>query len=215
MVDRSIALLRSPGNAHQAGELARSLGGVPLTDIPMPGGLLGDGEDPETASELDRTLLELLRPVHAGVVVYSRAYGAFSQRSRDRLSRLTGRPVVSAPGAVLAELAQLRAHHLSVVTPYDADRHAYEIGWLRANGFEIEGAINLGGVLGPDLAQTTAEQLLEGFRQVSHGDALYVACTMLPLAAVTKLRDAVDTPVVSATEALTNQAAAALGAGRQ
>lgn len=206
----TIALLRSPANNHHAHELAQRLPPASWADIPMPSDLPDDGETPASAAALDRIVIDLLQPVDADLVVYSRAYGAFTADSRRRLERVMGRPVVTAPGAVLAALTHVRAHRLTVLTPYYSDRHAYEMAWLATNGFDIVGDASLGPIIGPDATTTTAKHLLDAYRQLTPGDALYVACTMVPLSALEHLADMTACPVIAATTALADQAALVL-----
>lgn len=77
------------------------------------------------------------------IVVYMCTSGSFMEGDkgeeaiRHRLTKLTGKPVMTTSQAVLAALRHFGLKRVVMLTPYDADLTKREIGWLGANDIEV------------------------------------------------------------------------------
>jgi maleate isomerase len=77
------------------------------------------------------------------LIVYMCTSGSFmggeegEQAIRDRLTRLTAKPVMTTSQAVLAAMKHLNLKRIVMLTPYNEDLTQREVGWLGANGIEV------------------------------------------------------------------------------
>ncbi|MGI9863033.1 aspartate/glutamate racemase family protein [Moorella naiadis] len=200
-------LLRSPENQVHLEDMKRYYPKVDWIDAPMPP-LPGHGEKKD---ERDQLLVSLATAKNqypiTDFVIYSRAYGAFSEEGRAAIESIFSVPVITAPGAVLEQLHTLGASKLYVITPYGQAHHDHELRWLYEQGFEVIASSCLGHDTGGEIQNLLAADIVAALRPTfslkSGLDAVYIACTVVRTPAMAEdLQDAATVPIVSATQAM-------------
>jgi maleate cis-trans isomerase len=132
-----------------------------------------------------------------------------------RIGAATALPVVTAAGAMVAELRAASLSPVDLVTPYPEALNRGLVAFLAAGGITV-GRIEL--LAAPDVAalcRLTAEEVAAAARRLAAagGDGIFIACTQLPTAAVLEgLRAACGKPVLSSNQATAAQLLRAAGA---
>jgi maleate isomerase len=202
-----VLLLRSHDNDHHARELSKRVPNVEWVDIPMPMELVGTVQNMDEQSQLHARLKGLVQSREpAELIVYSRAFGAFTLDSRKALRETLGTAVVTAPSAVLDDFAQIGARTIAVITPYTAARHDYELCWLRDNDLSVVADVSLGHDIGAAITAITDRELVDRIGKLPEADAVYIACTMISLDVLERVRSLTKRQVVAATESLVRAA---------
>jgi maleate cis-trans isomerase len=121
-----------------------------------------------------------------------------------RIAAATGLPVVTAAGAMVAELLALGLRRVDLVTPYGDAVNAGLVAFLAGAAIAV-GRIER--LCAPDVAalcRLTAEDVATAARGLagSAGEGVFIACTQLPTASVLgPLRQACGKPVLSSNQA--------------
>jgi maleate cis-trans isomerase len=144
------------------------------------------------------------------LVVYGcTAAGFLAGPARDAeiaasLARVTGKPVVTTAGAMLAGLRECGAHGVALVTPYlDTVNDALK-AFLAQSGFEVRRFNSFRSADTDALAKITGADVAALSRETMSGDcdALFIACSQLPTrAALIELRGEFRQPVMSSIQA--------------
>jgi maleate isomerase len=195
--------MRSHENDHHVSELSKRFPNVDWIDIPMPANLVGTVQTMDDQAQLHATLKELIqREEPPDLVVYSRAFGAFTSDARRALRDSLGTAVVTAPSAVLDDLARIGARTISVITPYRSHRHDYEVSWLRDNRLDVVADVGLGYDIGSEITAIDCSDLVNQIGKMPQADTLYIACTMISLHLLERVHSLTKRPIIAATESL-------------
>jgi maleate cis-trans isomerase len=200
-------LLRSHDNDHHARELAKRVPNVEWVDVSMPVELVGTVQTMNEQSQLHARLKRLIQPREpAELVVYSRAFGAFTSDARKALRDTFGTALVTAPSAVLDDFDRTAVRTLAVITPYTAARHDYELSWLRDNGLSVVADVGLGHDIGAAITAIDYRDLVNQVAKMPQADAVYIACTMISLDVLERVQSLTERRVVAATQSLVRAA---------
>ncbi|MBV9566469.1 MAG: aspartate/glutamate racemase family protein [Bradyrhizobium sp.] len=122
-----------------------------------------------------------------------------------RIRSASGIACFTTADAILAGLAHLKAKRVSLLTPYIDDVHAREIGFLEANGFQVERSANLGIDTNAEMARLTPAAILAwaSDRISSRADACLVSCTAIKSAPViAELERVSGVPVLTSNQSM-------------
>jgi maleate cis-trans isomerase len=195
--------LRSRDNDHHARELSQRIPDVDWVDVPMPAELVGTAQTGDEQAQLHARLKRLIQSRKpAELIVYSRAFGAFTSDARKALRETLGTAVVSAPSAVLEDFDRMRARTIAVITPYTAVRHDYELSWLRDNNVRVVADVGLGHDIGAAITAIDYTDLLNQIDKMPQADAVYIACTMISLHVLDRVQSLTKRHVIAATQSL-------------
>ena len=123
-------------------QITRDLDGV----IGVPARLLIEACDADGLAAMNEHIelaAKQLATCDPDLIVYMCTSGSFmagdqgEQALRDRLTRLTAKPVMTTSQAVLTAMKCLNLKRVVMLTPYDKDLTQREVGWLGANGIEV------------------------------------------------------------------------------
>lgn len=155
--------------------------------IPRGPGLLGPTEIPayvaqalELAKTWDRNATD--------IVAYGcTAAGFIGGPARDAeiqagLAQITGRPVVTTAGAMVAVLRHIGAQRIAVVTPYLDLVNERLRAYLEQSGITVLKLASFRAQTTDELARITSQQIAALAREtmVPEADALFIACSQLP-----------------------------------
>ena len=122
-----------------------------------------------------------------------------------RIRSASGIACFTTADAILAGLAHLNARRVSLLTPYIDDVHAREIGFLEANGFQVERSANLGIDTNAEMARLTPAAILAwaSDRISPRADACLVSCTAIKSAPViAELERVSGVPVLTSNQSM-------------
>lgn len=155
--------------------------------IPRGKGLLGPAEIPAYVAQA----LELARdydPAQTDIVAYGcTAAGFIGGPSRDaeirqKLAEITGKPVVTTAGAMIAALRHIGATRIAVVTPYLELVNERLKAYLEQSGITVLKLSSFNAQTTDELAAIMPEQIAALARDTMtpDADALFIGCSQLP-----------------------------------
>lgn len=142
----------------------------------------------ESNSEL-KANYAALSSINAGIkkgskIMYARSYSAFSKKGWSNIREaLKGNEVSISTESIISSLNSIKAHRIFLISPYNQKRHDYEIKWLAGFHFDIIGSIALGRTGGKAITKVSKEDIIDSIKvgKQSDADAIYIACTLLPV----------------------------------
>jgi len=135
---------------------------------------------------------------------------------RTRIEAAAGIPACATADGILAALAALGARRLLLVTPYLAEVHAREVGWLEANGATVAGGSFLGLNTNAEMAlvppERIAAQVREAAAATEGAEACFISCTAIRSAGLIEgLEEALGMPVFTSNQVMAWHALRRLG----
>jgi maleate cis-trans isomerase len=184
-----IGLMVPANNTTMEPELRAWLDGAPCRTLRIPRGkgLLGPAEIPAYVEQA----LELAKaydPAQTDIVAYGcTAAGFIGGPARDaeiqrRLALITGKPVVTTAGAMIAVLRHIGAQRVAVVTPYLDLVNERLRAYLEQSGITVTKLASFKAETTDELAAITPQQIaaLARATMTPDADAMFIACSQLP-----------------------------------
>ncbi len=145
----------------------------------------GHGESNSEMKSNYSNLLSINSAIPKGSkIMYARSYSAFSKKGWNYIKEsLKGNEVSISTESIINSLTKIKAHKVFLISPYNQKRHDYEIKWLAGFHFDTIGSIALGRIGGKEITEVTKQTILDSIKigEKSSADAIYVACTLLPV----------------------------------
>jgi len=201
-LEPDLALLRPRGvSLHFA-----RVGGYDIDAVP-------DGDQMrQLAQESLDDIIDSLAACRVDVILYgctsaTLAHGRdFDRDLRRQIEARAGVPAVTAAGAVVEALRDLRAARIGLATPYTADLNRAAAAYLESCGIEVATAAGVDAALDnyQQGALTPAQVFALGLRaDHAHAQAALLSCTdMRAVEVIDALEAALDKPVVTSNQAL-------------
>lgn len=205
-LEPDFAMLRPPGvSIHVA-----RMGGYDEDEVPDAAQMQALG-----ATELD-TPLALLSGVKPDVIVYgctsaTLTHGAeFDSQLAARIAVQSGAPTVTAAGALVCALTDLRVRRIGFASPYVADINDLAIAFLSGCGFDVVARSDVGvalsnegqGALAPENVFDLALRA-----DAPEAEVILLSCTdMRSLETLDALEDQLGKPVICSNQAMMYQA---------
>lgn len=184
-----LGLMVPANNTTMEPELRAWMDGAPCRTLRIPRGkgLLGPAEIPayvEQALELAKTY----DPAQTDIVAYGcTAAGFIGGPARDaeiqqKLTVITGKPVVTTASAMIAVLKHIGAQRVAVVTPYLDTVNERLRHYLAQSGITVTRLESFKAGTTDALAAITPQQIIALARETmtADADALFIACSQLP-----------------------------------
>jgi maleate cis-trans isomerase len=184
-----LGLMVPANNTTMEPELRAWLDGAPCRTLRIPRGkgLLGPAEIPAYVEQA----LELAKgydPAQTDIVAYGcTAAGFIGGPARDaeiqqKLAAITGKPVVTTAGAMIAVLRHIGAQRAAVVTPYLDLVNERLRAYLEQSGIAVTRLASFKAETTDELAAITPQQIAALARETmtTDADALFIACSQLP-----------------------------------
>lgn len=170
-------------------------------------------------------VVAMLAAVRPDMILYgctsaTLAHGVeFDRKFAQQISDMTsGKPAITAAGALVAALKALNVHKIAFSSPYTEQLNQESIGFLKDCGFETVSSAYVGEELGIyGASNLTPEQVVElGISADSHSaEAIVLSCTdMCAVEAIDELERTLGKPVITSNQALMFAAAKALNLTR-
>ncbi len=135
-----------------------------------------------------------------------------------RISEVAGKPTLSVIESVRRRLASLKVRRVAVVTPYVEELNSRIKASVEEGGIEVVAIHGMGIRVNFELALVEPPEILAFAREKLGArppvDALFISCTNYQaVAALPRLKDAYDLPIVTSNEAALEAVGRALGVG--
>lgn len=155
--------------------------------IPRGKGLLGPAEIPAYVEQA-LALARHYDPAQTDVVAYGCTAAGFiggpalDEDIRRKMAAITGRPVVTTAGAMVAVLREIGARRVAVVTPYRDLVNERLRQYLEQSGIAVARLASFGAETTDALAAITPQQIAALARDTMtpDADAMFIACSQLP-----------------------------------
>ena len=187
--------------------IPRQKGLLTPADIPL---YVGRAESMAEAFGADPVDLVVYGCTAAGILAGPERDAAIA----DSLARITGKPVVTTAGAMVASLQDDGAADIALVTPYSDEVNERLRAFLAHSDIRVRNMRSFGAANVEELGAIGAEAVADLARKTVDGgcDALFIACSQLPTRAIVgPLEKEFGRPVWSSIKATAWRACGALG----